>query len=71
VRVFKYFHELGRQKGAKYVTVVVGCFFLVELVVHGGIAHFLIVHGRKSNYLFFILFLFLIYLSFLFAIFSP
>jgi len=29
--------------------LVVECSILVELVVHGGIAHFLVVHGEKGN----------------------
>jgi hypothetical protein len=29
--------------------LVVECSILVELVVHGGIAHFFVVHGEKSN----------------------
>jgi hypothetical protein len=32
------------------LSLVVECSILVELVVHGGIAHFLVVHGRKCNY---------------------
>jgi hypothetical protein len=35
--------------------LVVECSILVELVVHGGIAHFLVVHGGKGNYPFFFL----------------
>jgi hypothetical protein len=29
------------------LSLVVECFILVELVVHGGIAHFLVVHGEE------------------------
>jgi hypothetical protein len=29
------------------LSLVVECSILVELVVHGGIAHFLVVHGEK------------------------
>jgi hypothetical protein len=32
------------------LSLVVECSILVELVVHGGIAHFLVVHREKSNY---------------------
>jgi hypothetical protein len=29
------------------LSLVVECFILIELVVHGGIVHFLVVHGGK------------------------
>jgi hypothetical protein len=44
------FNPSNWRKGGKWLSLVVECSILVELVVHGSIAYFLIVHGRKSNY---------------------
>jgi hypothetical protein len=43
--------------------VIVECFFLVELVVYGGIAHFLVVDGGKGNYPNFIYLFFKLFLN--------
>jgi hypothetical protein len=32
------------------LSLVVECYILIELVVHGDIAHFWVVHGKKCNY---------------------
>jgi hypothetical protein len=41
------FNPSNWRKGGKWLSLVVECSILVELVVHGGITHFLVVHGRK------------------------
>jgi hypothetical protein len=36
------------MEGGKWLSLVVECSILVKLIVHGGIAHFLVVHeGEK------------------------
>jgi hypothetical protein len=41
------FNPSNWRNGGKWLSLVVEYSILVELVVHGGIAHFLIVHGGK------------------------
>jgi hypothetical protein len=41
------FNSSNWRKGGKWLSLVVECSILVELVVHGGIAHFSIVHEGK------------------------
>jgi hypothetical protein len=36
--------------GGKRLSLVIECSILIELVIHEGIAHFLVVHGEKCNY---------------------
>jgi hypothetical protein len=38
------------QNGGKWLSLIVECSILVELVVHWDIAYFLVVHGGKGNY---------------------
>jgi hypothetical protein len=51
------FNPFDRRKEEKWLSLVVECSILVELVVHRGIAHFLVVHGGKGNYPFFFSFI--------------
>jgi hypothetical protein len=44
------FNPSNWRKGKKWLSLIVECSILVELVVHGGIAHFLVVYGGKGNY---------------------
>jgi hypothetical protein len=45
------FNPSNWRKGEKWLSLVVEYSILVELVVHGNIAHFFVVHKRKNNYL--------------------
>jgi hypothetical protein len=44
------FNPFDWRKGGKWLSLVVECSILVELVVSGGFAQKLVVHGGKGNY---------------------